>query len=328
MDPNLNINQLRIFHAAAEALSFTRAAQALHLTQPGVSKHIKGLEEYFSTRLFDRLGRKPALTPAGQILYEATQQIARLLEESRIKIKDLEDNQAGQLRIGASITLGIYILLPYVKRFRKRFPQIDVSMDISLSREVEAKLLGNLFDVGFLGHPAQDDRLVSAVLCRDQLVLVMPPDHAWARRTSIHIRDLDQEPMLLSQKGSGTRAILEHRFAALGIAPRFIELGHTESIKRGVEAGLGIAILSRAVVERELKMGWLHTVRLKGMNLQRDFYYAYRKDKYLSKAVREFLSMAADTARAASAGRIASDKKRATLSRASAVASGSGARSG
>lgn len=291
MDPNLNINQLRIFHVAAEEQSFTRAAEKLHLTQPGISKHIKGLEEYFATPLFDRLGRKSSLTAAGEILYEATQRIAQIIEESGKKIGDLESETMGQLRIGASITLGIYILLPYVKRFRNRFPKAELSVDISLSREVEEKVLGNQLDLGFIGTAANDSRLVSGRFLDDEMVLVMQADHPWSRRKTIRIRDIANEPFLVSLPGSGTRAILQDRFHQLGIEPRIIELGHTESIKRAVEAGLGISILSRAVVERELKMGWLKTARLTDIDLKRRFYYVYRKGKYLSKAVRSFLAL-------------------------------------
>jgi DNA-binding transcriptional LysR family regulator len=291
MDVNLNFNQLWIFHTTAEEKSFTRAAVRLHLTQPGVSKHIKGLEEYFGTPLFDRIGRRPALTTSGEILYEATQRIFDILRDSRERMNDLESNNMGQLRIGASITLGIYILLPYVKQFKKQYPQIDLSMDISLSREVEENVEVNRLDLGFIGAPTKNNQLIAGKLFKDELVLVLPADHPWKDRKTVRISDIGSELLLVSKQGSGTRAILDERFRELGISPHLVELGHTESIKRAVETGLGISILSKAVVERELKMGWLKTIRLTGVNLKRQFYYVYRKDKYLSKAVDAFLSL-------------------------------------
>jgi DNA-binding transcriptional LysR family regulator len=288
---NLNLNQLRVFHVASETRSFTRAAGKLNLTQPGVSKHIKGLEAFFGTPLFDRLGRKLSLTAAGEILFEATQRVFHSIEESRKRIDDLESSRMGQLRIGASMTLGIYILLPYVKRFRSYFPGIDVSMNISLSREIETKVLNNTLDLGFIGSPAQDERLVTGKLLDDELILVLPPDHPWIHRKTIRVRNICSGSLLVSQPGSGTRIILEDRFKALGTSPSFVEIGHAESIKRAVEAGLGISILSRSVVERDLKMGWVRTVQLKGIDLKRTFYYIYRGDKYLSSAARAFLSL-------------------------------------
>lgn len=291
MDPNLNLNLLRIFHATAEEESFTRAAERLHLTQPGISKHIKGLEEYLSAPLFDRLGRKSSLTQAGKILYEGTQRIFQIIEDSRKTIDDLECDTLGQLRIGASMTLGIYILLPYVKRFRTHFPKVDISVGISVSREIEENVLNNNLDLGFIGAPSNNTRLVAEKLLDDELVLVLPADHPWSRRKAVSVRELMDEPFLISQPGSGTRTILEERFRRMRMAPRFIELGHTESVKRAVEAGLGISILSRAVVERDLKQGWLKTTKLQGINLERRFYYIHLKGKYISKAARAFLAL-------------------------------------
>jgi DNA-binding transcriptional LysR family regulator len=291
MDANLNFNQLWIFHIAADEKSFTRAAAKLHLTQPGVSKHIKGLEEYFGTPLFDRIGRKPSLTPSGEVLYAATQRIFDILRDSKERMDDLEANNMGRLRIGASITLGIYILLPYVKQFKKQYPQIDLSMDISLSKEVEKNIEANLLDLGFIGASTRNNQLIEKKLFKDELVLVLPADHRWNTQKTVSIKEISRESLLVSRLGSGTRAMLDARFKELGISPQLVELGHTESIKRAVETGLGVSILSKAVVERELKMGWLKTIRLTGVNLERQFYYIYRKDKYLSKAIHAFLSL-------------------------------------
>jgi DNA-binding transcriptional LysR family regulator len=291
MDTELNINLLRIFHVAAEEESFTRAAERLHLTQPGISKHIKGLEEYFSTPLFDRLGRKSSLTQAGSILHEATHRIFQIIDDSKKTIDDLGCGTLAQLRIGASITLGIYILLPYVKQFRAHFPNADISVNISVSRKVEEDVLNNRLDLGFIGAPSNNAMLVAGKLLDDELVLILPADHPWSRRKTVSIREINHKPFIISQPGSGTRTILEDRFRKIQITPRFIELGHTESVKRAVEAGLGISILSKAVVERELKQGWLKTAKLQGINLERRFFYIHRKGKYISKTANAFLSL-------------------------------------
>jgi DNA-binding transcriptional LysR family regulator len=288
----MNLNQLKVFHVAAEEKSFTRAAKKLCLTQPGISKHIKDLEKNYGVPLFDRVGKKIILTQAGDILFKVTAKIFSLIDEAKKKIDDLEHLHAGHLHIGASITLGIYVLLPFIKDFKSRNPQVDVLLDVSLSREVEEKVLNHCLDIGFIGAPTEDERLVVEEFIDDELILVFPPEHRWAGRKVVKIHDLESEPFILSKSGSGTRAILEDRFRNIGIKINGTEIGHTESVKRAVEAGLGVSILSKAVVERELGMGWLKTAPLGGINLKRRFYYIYHKDKYLSKTVKAFLSLA------------------------------------
>lgn len=287
----MNFNQLQVFHIAAGENSFTRAADKLHLTQPGISKHIKDLEESYGTPLFDRVGRRLVLTQAGEILYEATQKIFHIIDETKTKINDLDFLYTGHLRIGASITLGIYVLLPFIKEFKNLYPAIEVLLDVSLSKEVVDKVTSNRLDIGFLGAPVEDERLIMEEFIDDELILILPPNHKWVHRKIIDIDELKSEPFLLSRSGSGTRTILEDRLRKLGITMKAMELGHTESIKRAVEAGLGVSILSKTVVERELSLGHLKTVKLKGINLKRKFYYAYHKDKYLSKAVKALLSL-------------------------------------
>jgi DNA-binding transcriptional LysR family regulator len=288
----MNLNLLLVFHMAAEEKSFTRAAKRLHLTQPGISKHIKDLEEYYGVRCFDRAGKKLILTQAGQVLFETTKNIFPLVDDIKKKIDDLGYLQTGCLAIGASITLGIYVLLPTIKKFRIQYPKIELVLDISSSRHICDKVLDYELDIGFLGAYVDNQKLSVKELMRDELVLVFPSNHPWAKKKVVDVHDLSVESFVWSRSGSGTRTILENRLRALGISLNAMEIGHTESVKKAVEAGLGVSILSKAVVERELDNGWLKTATLKGINLKRMFYYAYRKDRYLSNAAKTFLSLA------------------------------------
>ena len=287
----MNLNQLNVFHVAATEKSFTRAAEKLHLTQPGISKHIRNLEELLGVPLFDRAGKRIILTRAGEILFEATRKIFCIMDETKQKIDDMESLKAGSLRIGASITLGIYVLLPVIKEFRDRYPKIEVGLDVCLSREVVEKVLSHSLDIGFIGAAVEDKRLVVEEFIDDELVLIFPARHKWADRKVVDIHELESETFLRSQPGSGTRTVLDERFKELGISMTAMELGHTESVKRAVEAGLGVSIVSRAVAARELTAGQLKTARLKGLDLRRTFYYTYRRDSYVSKAVSAFLSI-------------------------------------
>jgi DNA-binding transcriptional LysR family regulator len=286
----LNLNQLRVFHAAAKVQSFTRAAEALFLTQPGISKHIKELEEYYGTRLFDRLGKKIVLTQAGEILYERTEIIFNMVDQVKVEIDELQGLSRGALNIGASITIGIYILPGILGRFRSMHPKIDVHLDIALSQRVAKMLLDNSIDFGFLGAPVNDERFKLEPFFRDELVLIVPGNHEWAQRDKVEPHDLLGCPFIFSGRGSGTRAVIEDRLGRVGIALKnTMEFGNTEAVKKAVEAGLGVSIISKVAISREENLGVIKALGISGVDFQRTFYFSYRKDKYLSNLDKTFL---------------------------------------
>jgi len=286
----LNLNQLKVFHTAAKFQSFTRASEALFLTQPGISKHIKDVEEYYGVRLFDRLGKKVVLTQAGEVLYAGTEKIFDIIDQTRAEMDEFRDLARGTLNIGASVTIGIYILPEILGRFRKAYPRLHISLDISLNREIAEKVLDNALDIGLLGAPADDERLVMKPFLRDELVVIVPRGHEWALRDSVRPQDLLTQPFILSRRGSGTRAIVEEKLKEAGISlGDDIEFGNTEAVKKAVEAGVGISIISRQAVLREERQGLIKSLRLSGVNLERRFYIAYRKGKYLSRLLETFL---------------------------------------
>lgn len=286
----LNLNLLRVFHTVARLQSFTRAAEALFLTQPGISKHVKSLEDYYGTRLFDRLGKKVVLTQAGKTLFPSIDRIFQLLDRSEKEIDDLKGMKSGDLRIGASVTIGVYFLPGILQQFQKLHPAIRVSLDIDLNRQIVEKILDNAVDIGLLGAPETDERLVVTPFFKDELVVITPAGRTWAARDAIRPPDLLDERFIFPQKGSGTRAIIEDRLRQAGVVlTNTIEFGHTEAVKKAVEAGLGISILSRSAVAKEEKMGWIRSVALSEVDLGRHFYFAYRKDKYLTRLDRTFL---------------------------------------
>jgi DNA-binding transcriptional LysR family regulator len=287
---DMNLNQLKVFHVTAKAQSFTRAAEAMFLTQPGISKHIKELEEYYGTRLFDRLGRKIVLTQAGEILYEKTEIIFNTIDQVKVEIDELQGLNRGILNIGASITIGIYILPEVLGRFKSMHPKIDVRLEIALNRQIAELLLDNSIDFGFLGAPLHDDRLIATPFFQDELVLIVSGNHEWAQREKIDPPDLMSCPFIFSGRGSGTRAVIEERLGSIGITLKdTMEFGHTEAVKKAVEAGLGVSIVSSATVSREQRLGALKTLNLSGVNLQRTLYFAHRKEKYLSNLDKTFL---------------------------------------
>jgi DNA-binding transcriptional LysR family regulator len=290
MDTKINLNQLRVFHVAAKVRSFTRAAAALFLTQPGISKHIKELEEYYGTRLFDRLGKKVVLTQAGEILYEKTETIFNMIDKLKEELDELQGLTRGVLNIGSSITIGIYILPTVLGRFRSLYPNIDVHMDIALNQQIAEMIISNSVDFGFLGAPVHDERVTLEPFFKDELVLIVPSNHEWAHRNAIEPHELLRQPFILSRRGSGTRSVIGERLGRIGISLKnTLEFGNTEAVKKAVEAGLGVSIVSRIAIRREERLGVIRTLGISRVDFRRTFYFAYRKDKYLNNLDKTFL---------------------------------------
>lgn len=290
---NLNLNQLRIFHAVAGLLSFTRASGKLNLTQPGISKHIKNLEEFYGARLFDRLGKKVVITQAGEILFKATRDIFKLIEESKVKVDDLRGLSIGKLNVGATIMIGTYMLPGIMGDFRHKHPDIEIAVDIALSHDIVDKVLSNTVEIGLIGHRADDKRLVVKQFKADHLLLIVSAKHKWAKsKSSVRLQELADQPFLLSKQGSGTRNILEDRIEKAGvILNKTIEFGNTEGVKKAVEENLGISIISEHAVAGELSARVIKSLPLRGIDLSRSLYVVYHKNKYLSEAVKAFLSL-------------------------------------
>lgn len=292
MDP-MNLNQLRIFHCAAKLSNFTRAAEELHLTQPGISKHLKALEEYYGAQLFDRLGRKVVLTQAGEALFEATNAAFNLLDQAKTRIDDLSGLMAGKLAIGTSVTIGTYILPEKLVRFRQRYPGIKIKVETALSGQITELVLDNTLELGLVGHYAPDTRLVVEPFMKDPLLLVVSPRHPWAaRKTPVPLQELASQTLLVSNCGAGTCRIVDALLTKSGITPEgVVELGTTEGVKEAIAADLGVSLLSGHVLKKELASGVLAALALEGGEPGRDLYLIYRKDHSLSRAARAFLDL-------------------------------------
>lgn len=170
------------------------------------------------------------------------------------------------------------------------YPKIDVRMDIALNQQIIEMVLNSSIDFGFLGSPVNDDRIKLESFFKDELVLIVPSNHEWAMRDTIEPHELLRCPFIFSRQGSGTRAIIEENLGRIGInLKNKMEFGHTEAVKKAVEAGLGVSIISKAAISREEHLGVISALRISGVDLTRDFYFAYRSDKYLSNLDKTFL---------------------------------------
>jgi DNA-binding transcriptional LysR family regulator len=288
----LNLDQLRIFQAVAHSRSFTRAADLVHLTQPGISKHIKQMEEYFGVPLFSRLGRKVTLTEPGQVLFDATQEIMATIEAAERRIDDLKGLRGGKLRLGTSFPIGVYLLPAVLARFRKRYPAVEVTLDIALSDTIGPKLLANEIDLGLVTYEPRDARMVARTFMTDELVVIVARKHRWAVKTRIKPQELSGETIIVAARGAGTRTVVEERLKGLDITlPNVLEFGNLEGVKHAVEAGLGISIQARSVVKREVAAGSLWAIKLAGMDAKIEFLYVWRKNAHLSHAARALIGL-------------------------------------
>jgi len=288
----VNLDQLRIFQAVAQSRSFTRAADLIHLTQPGISKHIKQMEEYFGVPLFDRSGRKVTLTEPGQVLFDATQEIIATIEAAERRIDDLKGLRGGKLHLGTSFPIGVYLLPAVLARFRKRYPAVEVTLDIALSDTIGPKLLANEIDLGLVTYEQRDARLISRTFMTDELVVIVGRKHGWATKTRIKPQELLGETIIVAARGAGTRTIVEERLRALGIVlPNVLEFGNLEGVKHAVEAGLGASIQARSVVKREVGSGSLRAIKLASMDAKIEFLYVWRKNAHLGHAARALIGL-------------------------------------
>jgi DNA-binding transcriptional LysR family regulator len=266
----LNLHHLRIFARVAELGGFSRAAAALRLSQPAVSKSVRELERQLQTTLFNRSAGVHRLTDAGAALLARARElfaVERTAEEELRRFRGLED---GVLRIGASTTIATYLLPTYLARFQEEHPGVALRITTANTRDVARALVERRVEVALVEGPVDDPRLSVRAWRNDELVLIAPPSHALARKRHVARADLATAPFIGRERGSGTRRVAEAALASQGISPRIaLRLSSTEAIMRAVAAGLGVAIVSRAAIEDQIALGRIVTVRLRGLSFPR-----------------------------------------------------------
>jgi DNA-binding transcriptional LysR family regulator len=289
----MTFRQVEIFLAVARAKNFTRAAETLHVSQSTLSQHVLELERELGVRFFDRLGRAVTLTEAGRLLEEHATRIATTIASARRTIDELKGLERGSLVIGASTTPGIYVLPGIVAAFRRRYPGIEVSLRIGNSRVIEERIRADEVDLGVVGGHllGARERCVAAGLL-DELLLIVPPRHPWAKRREIAPRELDQTLLLMREQGSATRLVTERTLRQAGVKfTTAMELDHIEAIKQAVMAGLGVAFVSMYAVRGEIATRRLRGLRLKGVRVRRHFHVIHNEARALTASGRAFMAM-------------------------------------
>lgn len=287
----LDLHKLRVFAAVAEPEHYSRAAETLGISQPALSAHVHDLERYLGVALFERAGRGVRLTDAGRLVRGYARQILALAGELTEAVDDLGALRRGQLRLGASTTVGDYLLPAALAAFRQAYPAVQVAVEIANTGRVVDRLRHGEIHLGLIGEPVADPDLVVEPYRDDELVLIVPPGHRWSGGT-VPQAELAGEPLIAREPGSATREVVEAALAAAGVRlPIGFELGGTEAVKGAVAAGLGVAFVSACAVQQELASGRLARAEVAGLQIRRQFQVARRRGRPLTAAEAAFLEL-------------------------------------
>ncbi len=294
----LNLHHLRVFQTVVRHLSFSRAAEELLISQSAVSMHVKSLERVIGLPLFEKVGHRIRLTGAGESLWSYSQKIFALLEETLQVMAALRGGHIGHLRVAADTTAGVYVVPEYLGQFRRMFPHVGIMLDVANRATVIERIGTREADLAVMGQIPDDLAEWDATpFLQNDLVVIANPSHPLAHKKAITVNLLAQEGFLVREVGSGTRATMERYFSQAGIDLRVdMELGNNSTIKQGVAHGLGIAVISRKVIQLELESRRLVILPVEGFPLKRYWYVVHLRGHYLpppAKALKDLLLAAA-----------------------------------
>ena len=291
---HITIRQLQVFEAVARQLSYTRAAEELHLTQPAVSMQIKQLEISVGLSLFEQLGKRVFMTQAGETMLRHAQTIMRHLATAREEMDELKGVDSGRLRIAVASTVN-YFATRLLATFTRLHPSVQVTLDVTNRETLLQKLEDNQPDVVLMGKPPKALDLDADAFMDNPLIMIARPDHPLSKHRSIALKELTEETFVVREPGSGTRIAMERFFDQKSFAPSAtIEMTGNETIKQSVDAGLGLAIVSVHTVELELALERLIRLDIRGMPIMRRWYVGHRRGKRLSPTAQAFRQFVLD----------------------------------
>jgi DNA-binding transcriptional LysR family regulator len=287
--------RLQVFHTVARLLSFTKAAETLHMTQPAVTFQVRQLEEHFNTRLFDRTHNRISLTEAGRQVYAYSDKIFELYAEMENAVREMTGEISGALTIGASTTIAEYMLPSLLGDFKRKYPEVEVHLKVANSEGIVSMVESNAIDLGVVEAPVTNKNLVVEVCKHDSLVAIVPPGHELSEKENVGLKKLLEYPFIFREEGSGTRDVINGYLqntkgegASVNIA---MELGSPEAVKGAVEAGMGVSVVSRATIQKELRLGTLVALNM-DPPLDRPFSFVHQKQKFRMRVMEELLDFA------------------------------------
>lgn len=291
--------RLKIFHTVARLLNFTKAAEELHMTQPAVTFQIRQLEDQFNTRLFDRTHNKVTLTDVGKQVFMYADRILKLYADMTRSVTDMTGEVSGGVTLGASTTVAEYMLPLLIGEFKAKFPEVMISLSESNTDNIVAMVESNEIDIGIVEGSVTNKNLIVEQCHTDDLVVIMPNNHPLAEQDSVSVKDLVEHPFISRESGSGTQETIQNYVEVHGdhdILNIVFELSSPEAIKGAVEAGMGLSIVSRATINKELKLSTLTAVEL-SPSLQRPFSIVRQRYKFKSRAADELLKFTQEYAK-------------------------------
>ncbi len=285
---NVTLRQMRVFAAVARHLSFTRAAQELHLTQPAVSQQVALLEAEVGMPLFEQSGRRIRLAPAGMELLRYASQVTELLREAGETLAAMRGLKRGVLKLGA-VSTAKYFAPTLLSAFTPAYPEVAIKFTVA-NREEMVKLLGaNELDLVIMGRPPRELDTTAEPFARHPLVIIASPEHPLTRRHRIPLKSLARESFIIREQGSGTRASMEHVFRERGVTYRAaMEVSSNETIKQAVMAGMGLSFISSHTIGLEAEAGKLAILDVVGLPVVRDWYVIHLRERILSPIASAF----------------------------------------
>jgi LysR family transcriptional regulator, low CO2-responsive transcriptional regulator len=292
LDRAITLHQLRTFRAVADHLGFSAAATELRMSQPSVSYQVKELEQVLGVTLLDRQGKRVRPTQAGSILYDYARKILNLVDEAALAIEELRGMERGSFRVGASNTVGIYVIPTALGVFKKLHPELQLSLEIGSREQLQARVMGGELDVAVLNPPTGEEELESVQFMEDELVMVVPSGHRLAGGRGLTLADFQGEPFLMREPASDSRQKVEELATRMGVRLNVtMELGSNGAIKHAVEGGLGVAVLSRHAVTLERSAGGLVVVEVEGFPIHRPWCAIYLRRRRVPAPIAAFLDL-------------------------------------
>ena len=292
----MDLWQLNIFCKVIELKSFSKAAKAIHLSQPTISSHIKDLEAHFDCRLIDRLSKEATPTKAGELLYGYAKIMLALRDETETALAEYNGKVRGRLVIGGSTIPGTYLMPQLIGDFKKEYPDVIVSLVIGDTDHIIESILNGSLELGIVGAKAETQKIIQKKFIEDEMRLIVPVDYRWAGKKRVSLKQLVSEPFILRERGSGTLKSLQQSLIGLGNSIESLkviaELGSTQAICQGIKSGAGVSIISTLAVAEDLQAGKFSALEVEGLDLKRNFYltqHRYRSPSPLSAAFVKFL---------------------------------------
>jgi DNA-binding transcriptional LysR family regulator len=294
----MELNQLRVFCAVVEKKSFSRASEAVFLSQPTVSLQIGALEQELGTKLLDRRAREVGLTRTGEILYQYARRILQLASQAEHAIDQLKGLTKGVLALGASTIPGEYLLPSLLAEFKALHPAIEIDLHISDTQDVITKVLAHELELGFVGTRDKSDKLVFKSFAKDKIVLIVSAHTTPLHQNSLTVEQLKGIPFILRESGSGTRTTVKQKLLEKGIKEEelnvIMKLGSTAAVKHAVEKGPGVSFVSEKAIKNEVKLGTIKVVPVVDLELDRDFFIMFQRHRSQSPAADALLRFLED----------------------------------